>query len=214
MIDYRLAIFESHDYSDIGRQKTTLGIDIDTNARRNYGKHYDKIKDKNSEYYERFENLYYCKCAYCGVSTKINPAPLYEVDHFINETQKTIGKSAVSVDHISNLIFSCRNCNQSKKDFRVNEIFDIIHPDGIKVGNVFERGEHFEIKISQEYISNEKINDFYKKMEFGFRFRKLDYLLLNLYFMKEKYPEKESYQVLFSKLLELRNSVPSLKKYG
>lgn len=47
-------------------------------------------------------------------------------------------------------------------------------------------------------------------MKFNYRFRKLDYLLLNLYFMKKKYPK---YEKLFSKLLELRNSVPSLKKY-
>lgn len=46
-------------------------------------------------------------------------------------------------------------------------------------------------------------------MKFNYRFRKLDYLLLNLYFMKEKYPSVTKYEKLFTKLHELRNGVPS-----
>ncbi|WP_270743046.1 Eco57I restriction-modification methylase domain-containing protein [Streptococcus constellatus] len=140
----------------------------------------------------------------------LNEAPLYEIDHFFNELQTTFGSDDLSVDIIDNLILSCRNCNQSKKEFEVNDIHNIIHPDSIEIKGVFNRGEHFEIEIAPQYCTNEKIQSFYNKMKFHYRFRKLDYLLLNLYFLKEKFPK---YEKLFSKLLELRNSVPSLKKY-
>ncbi|MBM7637029.1 HNH endonuclease [Streptococcus saliviloxodontae] len=212
MTDYRVTKFEIYNYSNIKQNKIILGQDIDEKAVRNIGQHYNKINNKETNYYDRFEKIYYHKCAYCGINTSINPAPLYEIDHFFNELQKTFGDEK-SVDEISNLIFACRNCNQSKKEFKVNNIHDIIHPDGEQIGKVFNRGEHFEIVVSPEYYSNEIVQNFYYKMKFNYRFRKLDYLLLNLYFMKEKYSDKILYGNLFNRLLELRNSVPSLKKY-
>lgn len=210
MADYRFTKFEKDNYINVKQEKLVLGEEIDNKATRNIGQHYAKIKSKESTYYEQFEIIYYHKCAYCGVSTVVNPASLYEIDHFFNGLQKTFGDDKTSVDKIDNLIFSCRNCNQSKKEFEVNDIHNIIHPDNKKIKEVFNRGKHFEIEISPQYCSNETIQTFYRKMKFNYRFRKLDYLLLNLYFMKKKYPK---YEKLFSKLLELRNSVPSLKKY-
>ena len=138
---------------------------------------------------------------------------MYEVDHFFNELQESFGKDNTPVDHISNLMFSCKNCNQSKKEFKVNDIYDIVNPDNQEIRGIFNRGEHFEIEVSSQYCLDDSIQNFYKKMKLNYRFRKLDYLLLNLYFMKEKYPDVKRYEKLFSKLLELRNSVPSLKKY-
>ena len=213
MIDYRLTKFENYNYSEISQNKLILGNEIDARARTNVGKHYDKIKSKESTYYEEFEKIYYQKCAYCGVSTVINTAPLYEVDHFFNELQESFGKDNTPVDHISNLMFSCKNCNQSKKEFKVNDIYDIVNPDNQEIRDIFNRGEHFEIEVSSQYCLDDRIQNFYKKMKLNYRFRKLDYLLLNLYFMKEKYPDVKRYEKLFSKLLEMRNSVPSLKKY-
>ncbi|WP_142999014.1 HNH endonuclease, partial [Streptococcus mitis] len=189
MIDYRFTNFENYNYSDLKQQKDALGKEIDEKAISNIGLHYDKIKPKESKYYEKFEEIYYHKCAYCGVSTAINPAPLYEIDHFFNELQTTFGSDNLSVDIIDNLILSCRNCNQSKKEFAVNDVFSIIHPDSREIKEVFNRGEHFEIKIAPQYCKNGKIQSFYNKMKFHYRFRKLDYLLLNLYFLKEKFPK-------------------------
>lgn len=210
MFDYRFTNFEKYNYSDVKQQKNELGKEIDEKAISNIGLHYDKIKPKESKYYEKFEEIYYHKCAYCGVSTAINPAPLYEIDHFFNELQTTFGSDNLSVDIIDNLILSCRNCNQSKKEFAVNDVHSIIHPDSREIKEVFNRGERFEIKIAPQYCKDEKIQSFYNKMKFHYRFRKLDYLLLNLYFLKEKFPK---YEKLYSKLLEFRNSTPSLKKY-
>ncbi|HHK6615683.1 TPA: HNH endonuclease, partial [Streptococcus pneumoniae] len=186
MFDYRFTNFEKYNYSDVKQQKNALGKEIDEKAISNIGLHYDKIKSKESKYYERFEEIYHHKCAYCGVSTAINPALLYEIDHFFNKLQTTFGSDDLSVDIIDNLILSCRNCNQSKKEFAVNDVHSIIHPDSREIKEVFNRGEHFEIKIAPQYCKNEKIQSFYNKMKFHYRFRKLDYLLLNLYFLKEK----------------------------
>ena len=210
MFDYRFTNFEKYNYSDVKQQKNVLGKEIDEKSISNIGLHYDKIKPKESKYYEKFEEIYYHKCYYSGVSTAINPAPLYEIDHFFNELQTTFGSNNLSVDIIDNLILSCRNCNQSKKEFAVNDVHSIIHPDSREIKEVFNRGEHFEIKIAPQYCKNEKNQSFYNKMKFHYRFRKLDYLLLNLYFLKEKFPK---YEKLYSKLLEFRNSTPSLKKY-
>ncbi|SNJ95301.1 Uncharacterised protein [Streptococcus pneumoniae] len=82
MFDYRFTNFEKYNYSDVKQQKNALGKEIDEKAISNIGLHYDKIKSKESKYYERFEEIYHHKCAYCGVSTAINPALLYEIDHF------------------------------------------------------------------------------------------------------------------------------------
>ncbi|HEM5217655.1 TPA: HNH endonuclease [Streptococcus suis] len=213
MTDYRFTKFEIYNYSGVMQEKIVLGDEIDTKAINSVGQHYDKIKRKDLTYYDRFEEIYHHKCAYCGVGTIINPAPLYEIDHFFNKKQKTFGEENISVDHISNLIFACRNCNQAKKEFDVSSIHDATHPDTEEIGRVFNRGNHFEIEISKEYYANEKIQYFYNKMNFGYRFRKLDYLLLNLYSLKEKTPYQGRYERLFNKLLELRNTVPSLKKY-
>lgn len=44
-------------------------------------------------------------------------------------------------------------------------------------------------------------------MKFDYAYRKLDYLLLNLYFTKNNKKDR-----IYNRLLELRNSFPSLNK--
>lgn len=117
MSDYRFVGEEEADVVKIIQSKNQLANKIDRRTIKygNRGKHYDKIKDKRSAYYETFQKIYQNKCGYCGVSVSINSAPQYELDHFINELQKT-SPNGKSVDHIENLIFACRNCNQAKKN--------------------------------------------------------------------------------------------------
>ncbi|WP_410531300.1 HNH endonuclease [Streptococcus salivarius] len=136
----------------------------------------------------------------------MNSAPQYELDHFINELQKT-SPNGKSVDHIENLIFACRNCNQAKKEFDTKKIIGIVHPDGENIKKVFERDNYYKIVISQEYLNNEQVKSFYSKMKFDYAYRKLDYLLLNLYFTKNNKKDR-----IYNRLLELRNSFPSLNK--
>ena len=199
---------EEPNVKKIIQEKNLLAKKIDKRTIKddNRGKHYDKIKNKCSNYYETFQEIYHQKCGYCGVSVSINSAPQYELDHFINELQKT-SPNGKSVDHIENLIFACRNCNQAKKEFDTKKIIGIVHPDGENIKKVFERDNYYKIVISQEYLNNEEVKSFYSKMKFDYAYRKLDYLLLNLYFTKNNKKDR-----IYNRLLELRNSFPSLNK--
>lgn len=82
-----------------------------------------------------------------------------------------------------------------------------MHPDGENIKKVFERDNYYKIVISQEYLNNEQVKSFYSKMKFDYAYRKLDYLLLNLYFTKNNKKDR-----IYNRLLELRNSFPSLNK--
>lgn len=208
MSDYRFVGEEEADFAKIVQEKNLLAYKIDkrTIKNDNLGKHYDKIKNKCSNYYESFQEIYHQKCGYCGVSVSINSAPQYELDHFINELQIT-SPNGKSVDHIENLIFACRNCNQAKKEFDTKKIIGLVHPDGENIKKVFERDNYYKIVISQEYLNNEEVKSFYSKMKFDYAYRKLDYLLLNLYFSKNNKIDR-----IYNRLLELRNSFPSLNK--
>lgn len=208
MSDYRFVGEDEADVVKIIQEKNQLANKIDGRTIKygNRGKHYDKIKDKSSAYYETFQEIYQKKCGYCGVSVSINSAPQYELDHFINELQKT-SPNGKSVDHIENLIFACRNCNQAKKEFDTKKIIDIVHPDGENIKKVFERDKYYKIVISQEYLNNEEVKSFYSKMKFDYAYRKLDYLLLNLCSSKNDKIDK-----IYKRLLELRNSFPNLNK--
>ncbi|EGU66993.1 conserved domain protein [Streptococcus cristatus ATCC 51100] len=90
MSDYRFVGEEEADVAKIIQEKNRLAYKIDKRTIKddNLGKHYDKIKNKCSNYYETFQEIYHQKCGYCGVSVAINSAPQYELDHFINELKK------------------------------------------------------------------------------------------------------------------------------
>ena len=146
MSDYRFVGEEEANVKKIIQEKNLLAKKIDKRTIKddNRGKHYDKIKNKCSNYYETFQEIYHQKCGYCGVSVSINSAPQYELDHFINELQKT-SPNGKSVDHIENLIFACRNCNQAKKEFDTKKIIGIVHPDGENIKKVFERDNYYKM---------------------------------------------------------------------
>ncbi|WGE87917.1 HNH endonuclease [Actinobacillus equuli subsp. haemolyticus] len=211
-MDYRVSKYENKTFSEIKNDKKSLSNDIDRNVlnENNKGNHYRKISNKRSSYYNDFQRIYNNKCAYCGINIEINNASLYEIDHFFC---KSIYSNQNEIEHIDNLIFSCKTCNQSKKDFDVKNICGLVHPDGDSIANVFVRGKHYEILVSKEY-KNENICKYFAKMKFDSKFRKLDFLLLNLFHMKNiniDDRKKEAISKLYLKLLELRNSEPSLK---
>ena len=81
MSDYRFVGEEEADVAKIIQEKNLLAYKIDKRTIKddNRGKHYDKIKNKCSNYYETFQEIYHQKCGYCGVSVSINSAPQYEL---------------------------------------------------------------------------------------------------------------------------------------
>lgn len=216
MGDYRFTCFEETEinFSDVIKNKQLLGKIMDDSVRdtKNIGEHYSKLSPKSGLYYTKFQEIYHGKCGYCGVNVQINNAALYEVDHYINKINEK-NPTMFSLNNISNLVFSCKNCNQSKKEFDVVQEYALLTPDGEKISEIFYRGPHFEILINETYNNNEFVKSFYSKMKFDFKFRKLDYLLLNLFNLKDQDGEKKRVaESLFLKLLLLRNEVPSLKK--
>lgn len=206
---YRQCNYEKKDYSNLKNKKLRICTLIDERAKNAgmRGIHYKKISTKTSKYYSDFERIYELKCAYCGINTSINPTNMFEIDHFINEKQ---GKTpnGNTVNHIDNLVFACRKCNQAKGDFHVNGAHDILHPDNGVLPFIFERDNHYAILINKGYCENETVKGFYDKLNFSDHFRKLDYLLLNLHYLKDfKYDTKIKNTILevYIKLLELRN---------
>lgn len=208
MSDFRFAFNEANDFTSVSSEKDILASQIDCRVRepKNIGIHYHKINDKKSNNYDKFQEIYHKKCGYCGVPVFINTAPQYEIDHFVNKLQKDF-YTEKSVDHIDNLVFACKNCNQAKKDFDIGKIFHCVHPDGNVINLVFERNEKYEIVISDQYKGESEIQRFYQKMNFDYLYRKLDYLLLNLAVYKEN---NEKMEKIYNKLRDLRNSTPSL----
>jgi putative CRISPR-associated protein, csn1 family len=212
MHDYRCVRNEEMNFNDIIANKSSLAMIIDSRVQKQEKKgiHYPKIQPKKSTYYDEFQKIYSKKCAYCGISSDINPAPQFEIDHFIDKLQIN-SPNGTSVDNIENLIFSCRNCNQAKKGFSINNIFDFVHPDKETIKNVFLRDELYKIVIADNYRGDKDIEAFYKKMNFGHAYRKLDYLLLTLYLIKNQ-EENKKIEKIYYRLLELRNAFPSLNK--
>ncbi|HEM4146791.1 TPA: HNH endonuclease [Streptococcus suis] len=210
-MDYRQCEYEEYSYDNISVEKLSLGNQIDNLAVSQMGDHYNKIRNKQGNYYKPFENIYHKKCAYCGIITAIQSSASFEIDHFVNGLQERLPDGS-NVNHISNLVFSCRNCNQSKKNFHVNQAIDELNPD-VRIQNIFTREKDYKIIIKDEFKSNQTIKEFYNKLKFYSSFRKLDYLLLNLFYMKDhssKEEVKNSLLKLYNELLKLRNEQPSL----
>lgn len=210
---YRQCSYENLTYENLISQKEELAKLIDERVRKKEkkGLHFSKINSKKSPYYEKFSNIYFNKCAYCGISVVINSISLFEIDHFVNKT-KLICPDNSNVDSINNLVFSCRKCNQAKSDFDTTEIHDLLHPDNGNLALIFKRGKYYEIDIEENYKTNKIVNEFYKKLEFDNRFRKLDYLLTNVYYIKEnidlKYENnlRKSINDLYIRMIEIRNN--------
>lgn len=162
---------------------------------------YNKINRKNG-CFKDFAKIYNFKCAYCGVSAEVINIQLFEVDHYICK------KSCLPiVDTLSNLVLSCKTCNQWKKDFLIKESYrDILNPDDKSISKVFFRDEEFYIQIKQKYINDTEINDFYNKLGLGSEFRRIDYLLMKMKEIIDKYDNIEMLKCYLF-LIEKRNFV-------
>ncbi|MCT0077375.1 HNH endonuclease [Lactococcus lactis] len=208
-MDYRLTQYDSFNFSTLQNSKKNISNLIDTRVRNKIkkGEHYEKIYIKNGSYYTLFVNAYDSKCAYCGITTDIISTGLFEIDHFINKTQKFLS-SGISVNNVENLVFSCRNCNQAKHDYDTSAIYELIHPDNDSITNIFVRSDTYGIYVREEYRDNTLITGFYKKLHLDSSFRKLDYLLMNLKAMSKIDTKCELNHLilrLYTDLLEKRN---------
>ena len=166
---------------------------------------------------QEFAKIYNHKCAYCGVLTDIKRISCFQIDHIVCKTSER-WKEKEGKDDISNLAFSCEECNQSKHDFEITSEYDnVLNPD-YGLGEVFTRDENsYAISISDCYKNDETIKSFYRKMHFDSTFRRIDYLLVKMHRLKENQSISEELSEkigsLYLELLEkVNNSIWSFQE--
>ncbi len=143
---------------------------------------YNVVSDKQNKnnFFECFANIYHRKCAYCGTSTDIQPLENYEIDHYICESSfmdNTQGR--IEAGKIENLVLSCHNCNRFKSNLLIkNNYVQLLNPDDNSICNIFYRDDKANIRIKDEFINDEFINEFYNKLKLANEFRRIDYSIL------------------------------------
>lgn len=144
-------------------------------------------KKYEKDYKNLFMKIYNDKCSYCGVSLDIIPdRTFFEVDHFIHKKSKKFNTKK-NAGKIGNLVLACRNCNKNKHEFNINEGEVEVHPDGNNIKTVFYRDSSYYIQISEKFINNNYVENFYNKLRLGDELRRIDFLLLSLLGFQEKY---------------------------
>ena len=139
---------------------------------------YHNVKNRELKYFDALMELYNFKCAYCGVSVDVYDLKLFEIDHYIH---KASFKDKKLAGQITNLKFSCYNCNRKKRDFCIEEDYQkLLDPDDVFITKVFKRTPGYSIVISEEYKDDSFIKSFYTKLAFNSQFRRLDFLLMNM----------------------------------
>lgn len=109
---------------------------------RTYTKHHDDYK----LYKEPLAKDFFHRCAYCDTRDDIITTP-FEIDHFIPRRQFENIKDYLDSDY-SNLVYSCKKCNQSKGSKFSGDIYtnhptnDLFYdPTVIDYNTVFYRNE-------------------------------------------------------------------------
>ena len=151
---------------------------------------YSKISKNDDLYKIKFMKIYNYRCSYCGVSLNVLNKRMFEIDHYIYRKSPKF-KDNNEADKIENLVLSCQYCNCKKRDFSIPDTeYILLYPDGEEIKKVFYRDEQYYIRISNNYLPNQTINKFYKKLKLDAEVRRLDFLLINLLKFKEIYKNK------------------------
>ena len=163
---------------------------------------YNKVHNRNTSFNKEFCDIYNYKCAYCGVSMDILPATLFEVDHYVAES---LIDDKAEAGKIENLVLACYQCNRNKKEFEIKgEYFEKLNTDDGQIANVFYRDDKYYIRINDEYIEDETINDFYNQLQLVHQTRRLDYLLLNMQGLHKKLEGTEQGRRLAEEIVMLQ----------
>ncbi|MDN4601498.1 HNH endonuclease [Paenibacillus sp. F6_3S_P_1C] len=186
--DYRNTSLNYYDFT-IGERKANFlrKLRLEHPRVRNI---YSHIKNRTNKFNLVFRELYFEKCAYCGLSTQVVDSSRFEVDHVIpiSVIQLDLGHTADKLNAIENLVSSCQMCNRAKTNFYCEEAdFEVLHPDNEFLREVFERTEEYSIIVSPKYKSNEAVKEFYGKLKLGSQLKRLDYLLMEMKDFCDKY---------------------------
>jgi len=97
-----------------------------------------------TRYRDELRSDFNCRCGYCHTHDFFR-STYYEIDHFV---PKTIIKTIAKSDY-SNLVYSCRSCNNSKRN-KWPSNNEAIHNDG-KIGFIDPCNEEY----SKQFLRNE-----------------------------------------------------------
>ncbi len=157
------------------------------------------ISKKDKPFKLKFVEAYNGKCAYCGVSTQIVPIDFLEVDHYIYRKAACF-KSKKEAGYMDNLVLACYDCNREKRDYLIpKDSLETLHPDGSEITKCFIRDDDYYIKINPKIEGDNSVKSFYEKLKLGSPKHRIDYLLLNMMGLSEKYLDKPE---IYSKLAE------------
>lgn len=197
--DYRNTSYCLIDYK-LNSKKIEYSIEFRENHPRATNM-YNIISEKNSMENRKFREIYFERCAYCGVSTQVIDSSKFEVDHFIPksilkqmQTLESLKKlTTVEINDITNLVCSCQMCNRGKSGFICNEenAIYLLHPDNNFLNSVFYRQFDYSIEVFSEYKDNIDVKQFYKYLKFDNQIKRLDYLLMEMKDFCEKYKEEQ-----------------------
>lgn len=144
------------------------------------------ISDNRSCYKQQFIEAYNGKCPYCGVTLAIIGWKQFEIDHFIPKDSSRFS-SKVQAGSIENLVLACYDCNRSKSSLELSdeELYKV-DPDGPDICRSFFRDEDYYIRISEDFSTDDAVNQFYKQLGLDRQIHRLDYLLMNMRGLREK----------------------------
>ena len=159
---------------------------------------------KNDEKYKReFMKVYNCKCGYCGVSIELIPKDFFEIDHYIYEKSSKFANKK-DAGYIENLVLACHDCNHKKSAFIISEEnYDKLYPDGDEIKHTFYRDDLFYIRISDEIMNNQEIDEFYNKLQLGKEIHRLDYLLMSLLNFKKEHANNKDLYVGMGQIIDI-----------
>lgn len=161
------------------------------------------ISDNNMPFKKEFVKAYNGKCAYCGVSLDILSWKLFEIDHFIPKEDSRF-KTKKEAGYIENLVLSCYDCNRSKRDFVVpDQTQEKVHPDGDYIKKSFVRDDNYYIRVSDTLQDNADVQAFYKQLDLVNESHRLDYLLMNMRGLQQKFKDKPAAYSLLGDAINL-----------
>lgn len=190
MSDYRCPDFVT-DYAGIKKKKQNLDR-ILTSKLRNRNNDYSHISSE-AKWKSEFSQVYGERCAYCGVSTAVEPLRCFQIDHLV-------ATSRGGGNNLDNLIFSCVKCNQKKKNKEL-PLDDVFHPDSETIGEVFVRNPDFTLSISDRYKDNVMAQVYFNVLRLDEWKRSLDYSLSVLCELRELELIKFNYRLQVSDII-------------
>lgn len=204
--DYRFTKYSVSSHCDIKRKKQLLEADI--------RKVHPKVKDfyrfisRNFEYKKSLAEIYSNRCAYCGLHILIGQLSSYQIDHIVSSDVLKKSKKQPN-HHVENLALACQTCNRYKNNINLlDSEISSLHPDKEEITKIFTRDKNFYIRIVKGK-SNVLIKKFYDELFLGGQLKRIDFLLLNLHDLSEKYPEILVLNAAFTKLLMRRSFMSS-----